>query len=184
VFPSLDIWPQLESWWLAHTAGANTPNWDIAASCTIDGKPSLILVEAKAHVSELSDAGKPLKTGASSRSRENHERIDAAINEASEALGGARHGVTLNRDHSYQLANRLAFSWRLASWGVPVVLVYLGFTGDQNIADVGEPIRDEAHWLKVFGDHLESIAPRSWINSRIDTSAAPFWLLARSRPIA
>ena len=183
VYPDLDIWPKLESWWLQHTAGANTPNWDIALSCTIEGQPSLVLVEAKAHVSELSSAGKSLKPDVSSRSRENHERIDAAIKEASEALGGSRRGVRLSRDHSYQLANRMAFSWRLASWGMPVVLVYLGFTGDQNMADVGEPIRDDAHWQKVFGDHLEEIAPREWINSRVETTAAPFWLLARSRPM-
>ena len=44
------VWTQLENWWLAHPKGANTPNWDIALGCEIEGKPGLILVEAGARV--------------------------------------------------------------------------------------------------------------------------------------
>lgn len=183
-YPDLPIWAKLEAWWLSHAAGANTPNWDIALSCQIDGRSGLVLVEAKANVPELSDAGKPLASDASVRSRENHERIGAAIAEASSALGGPPIGVRLSRDHSYQLSNRLAFAWRLASWGMPIALVYLGFTGDTGIADVGEPIRDDAHWRTLFTEHLASRAPREWVNRRIETEAAPFWVLARSRPVA
>ena len=29
---------QLQSWWLAVSRGANTPNWDIASRCRINGK--------------------------------------------------------------------------------------------------------------------------------------------------
>ena len=44
----------LKSWWLAVTShNPMTPNWDIASSCTIDGKRGLLLVEAKAHEKEL-----------------------------------------------------------------------------------------------------------------------------------
>jgi hypothetical protein len=183
-YPQLSLWPKLESWWLAHTAGANTPNWDLALSCRIEGSPGLVLVEAKANVPELSSAGKPLDENATERSRENHARIGAAITEASIALGGPDRGVRLSRDHSYQLSNRLAFAWRLASWGLPVVLIYLGFTGDADIADVGEPLRDHGHWDKIFSDHLFTVAPREWVNSRIETDGAPFWLLARTLPVA
>ena len=48
-----EIKEQLRCWWLAAKGRANTPNWDIASTCTIKGKPGLLLVEAKAHVSEL-----------------------------------------------------------------------------------------------------------------------------------
>ncbi len=43
----------LRKWWLVHERGANTPNWDIAAGCEIEGKTGVILVEAKANVPEL-----------------------------------------------------------------------------------------------------------------------------------
>jgi hypothetical protein len=35
----------------------------------------------------------------------------------------------ISRDNRYQMSNRFAWSWKLASVGVPVVLVYLGFVG-------------------------------------------------------
>jgi hypothetical protein len=62
VRPGVDVWRELRAWWLAHERGAMTPNWDIAVSCEIEDRPSLILVEAKAHVNELSDSRKPLST--------------------------------------------------------------------------------------------------------------------------
>ena len=46
------------AWWLAVRRRVNTPNWDIASTCTIENRPGLILVEAKAHSAELSGAGK------------------------------------------------------------------------------------------------------------------------------
>ena len=48
---------QLRDWWLAVKGGANTPNWDLASTCRVEGKRGLLLVEAKAHTRELSDAG-------------------------------------------------------------------------------------------------------------------------------
>lgn len=54
--------------------------------------------------------------------------------------------MTISRDSHYQFANRLGFAWKLASIGVPTVLVYLGFTGDDGIIDRGEPLRDADHW--------------------------------------
>jgi hypothetical protein len=183
-YPESPVWPKLESWWLRHTAGANTPNWDIALACRIEGTPGLVLVEAKANVPELSDAAKSLASNASANSQENHQRITAALAEASEALGGASSGVRLSVAHSYQLSNRLAFAWRLASWGLPVALVYLGFTGDEEIRSVGEPLRDNAHWNEVFASHLEAVAPRAWVNQRLTTDSSPFWVLARSMPVS
>ena len=50
------------------------------SSCTIEGVEGLILVEAKAHGTELKSDGK------SPGDKENHEQIGAAINEANTAL--------------------------------------------------------------------------------------------------
>ena len=98
---------QLRDWWLAVPKGANTPNWDLAATCRIEGRKGLLLVEAKAHVNELSDAGK--SKPARENSRRNHKRIGSAIEEARTGLAlvsGGSWGIS--RDRCYQLSNRFA----------------------------------------------------------------------------
>ena len=107
--------------------------------CRIDERPGLLLVEAKANWAELSIAGKQLKPNASRKSWENHKRIGAAIGEACDAWQQIHPRVMIARDSHYQLANRLA--WTLVTLGIPVVLLYLGFTGDEGIRDVGEPFQ-------------------------------------------
>src|SRR2546422_856641 len=41
VLPGVQLWSSLRTWWLAHEQGANTPNWDIALSCEVEGRPGL-----------------------------------------------------------------------------------------------------------------------------------------------
>ena len=79
-YPDHSACRTLKDWWLVHPARANTPNWDIAVSCEIEGRPGLLLVEAKANVPELGVAGKPLavKVQASTNSMANHERSGSA----------------------------------------------------------------------------------------------------------
>ena len=96
--PELRQW--LQHWWLAVPKGANTPNWDLAATCRIEGRKGLLLVEAKAHTNELSDAGK--LTPAKENSRRNHKRIGSAIEGARtglELLSGGSWGIS--RDACY-----------------------------------------------------------------------------------
>jgi hypothetical protein len=79
----------LASWWLAPASReAKTPNFDIASSCTIEDKPGLLLVEAKAHDTELNNeaAGRILKADSSTNRRLSHARIGAAIDEARTGL--------------------------------------------------------------------------------------------------
>jgi hypothetical protein len=38
----------LVKWWLAVPEGARVPHWDIASTCTVEGKSGLLLIEAKA----------------------------------------------------------------------------------------------------------------------------------------
>ena len=68
--PNESAWTALRTWWLAHEEGANTPNWDIALSCEIEGRSGLVLVEAKAHVPELSPSPKRSTRGVSSEPRQ------------------------------------------------------------------------------------------------------------------
>ena len=109
-FPGHPAWRELTTWWLSHSAGANTANWDIAASCDVEGKPGLILVEAKANIPELGRAGKPISPDASKNSQENHERIGHAIAEARTGLSTVKLGIAISHASQYQRSNRLAFA--------------------------------------------------------------------------
>lgn len=175
-----DVWHKIQDWWLVHKARANTPNWDIAATCEIEGRSSLVLVEAKANWQELKTDGKPLRQDASIKSRENHDRIGSAIAEACRGWRLLDPGLSINRDSHYQFANRLAFTWKLATLGLPVVLVYLGFTGDEGIADAGRPFEDDADWQKAFTAHASPIISPSLFEQRLEIEGVPVWLLSRS----
>lgn len=182
VVPDYD-WKSLGNWWLAKPKGANTPNWDIALGCDIGGKPGLILVEAKAHERELDERGKEEREDASPNSRENHRRIAEAISEAQRDLRarGCLEGITISHERAYQLANRIAFAWRLASTGIPVVLLYLGFIDDKEIANAGKPFESSAHWHHHVREHL-GLTGDEMVSIECQTAKERFWLLSRARP--
>jgi hypothetical protein len=49
-----DVREKLKRWWLSVPSNnPRTPNWDIASTCTIEGKTGILLIEAKAHDQEL-----------------------------------------------------------------------------------------------------------------------------------
>ena len=147
---------QLGSWWLAVPKGANTPNWDIASTCSIQDRKGLVLVEAKAHANELDTEGKRQKGN-----EKNHERIGQAIDEANHALRSATscRSWNLSRDCCYQLSNRFAWAWKLASLGVPAILLYLGCLNAQDMADDGPLFRSEAEWEGIFRKHCKCMVP-------------------------
>ena len=177
---SLEInWDDLRGWWLAESGRGNVPNWDLVANCSIDGRDGLVLVEAKANEGELSSAGKR-SPGSTADSEDNHERIKAAIEEARGALVERLPGLAISRDRAYQFSNRIAHAWWLASRGVPVVLLYLGFTGDDRIADVGEPFADVEAWQRHFEDKIRDIFPISELGKPIDCGPAAFRVVARA----
>lgn len=178
----------LRSWWLAvpHPR-ANTPNWDIASTCSIDSKKGMLLIEAKAHDEELrsEEAGKTPNPAATENSHRNHKQIGTRIQEASIGLMEAT-GLqwALSRDTHYQMSNRFTWAWKLTELGVPVVLVYLGFLNADEMADRGEPIRSETDWQRLVKAHSEPLFPatvwdRNWeINGQgfvplIKTAAVP-----------
>ena len=171
----------LNDWWLKHTKGANTPNWDFVSTCFIRDEPGLVLIEAKAHEFELSDEGKTLESTASSNSRDNHEKIGKAIAEANEQLSLAAQskGFNISRDTCYQLSNRFAFSWKLASLGIPVVLIYLGFI---NAKEMGHKyFKNHNHWEKFLLSHSEGIIPKTvWNSNMLKINGVPVYPLIRS----
>ncbi len=154
---------ELTDWWITSSEKANTPNWDIASTCIVGGKVGLLLVEAKAHYAELKKDGKPLASDATSGSKRNHEKIGRAVCEASSELEKAICGWNLRCDSHYQLANRFAWAWKMASMNVPVLLVYLGFLNAEEMSDQGEPFVDCADWSRVVLDHSRNIVPeKAW----------------------
>lgn len=81
--------------------------------------------------------------------------------------------------------NRIAFGWKLASLGIPTVLVYLGFTGDTGIADVGEPFTSDEHWQTAFHDDVRGVCrqPDRVQQRPLQGSRAPLWILSGSRRV-
>ena len=194
VLPNHPVWDELRRWWLRHPKGANTPNWDLAVTCQIEERPGIVLVEAKANVPELSEAGKaPAREGVGrglrsvprseesiQRSADNAQQISAAIDSARSALEPQLPGISIRWDRHYQLSNRLAFAWKLASNGIPTVLLYLGFTGDTGMRAL---LRDEAEWQALFRRHLAAVCPSGITEKPIRTGAAEFWVLCRARRV-
>jgi len=175
---------EIKRWWLIHSQGSKLPTWDLVVTCKDrNGTPGLILVEAKAHGSELPTAGKSVAkrklADEQARSDANHQRIGEAIREASAALQEAVPGIALSRDANYQFSNRIAFAWKLGTMGIPVVLVYLGYLNDTVINPLAS-LKSQKDWTNWFQTHTQSQYPISHVEREIPTSHAPFWLLVRS----
>lgn len=168
----------LIDWWLEKPAGANLPNWDIASTCTIERMKGLILVEAKAHDKELSEAPKSLPT--TTNGQMNHKRIGIAIDEANAGLNEVIKGWSLSRDSHYQLSNRFAWAWKLVTLDVPVVLVYLGFLNAVEMCDQGRPFDDNRVWDSCIRNHAKNIVPDDAWGKRLEINGTPFWFLIRS----
>ena len=174
---------QLREWWLEYPDGAKTPNWDLVVACEIEGTPGLILVEAKANVAELKLDGKSEPNSLESRSGRNHLRIRSAIAQARSGLEDAGVPMQIAVGTHYQLANRIAFTWKLATLGIPTVLVYLGFTGDSGISDVGLPLGGHRHWQEVLLEHAAPVVPEQFWGRRINVGNTSMWPLIRSLPV-
>ena len=182
-FLSDGLGEQVEGWWLKVRPGANTPNWDIASTCEIQGRDGLMLVEAKAHANELSRGGK--SEPETPNGCENHEQIGAAIQEANAALNGILSGWSLSRDSHYQLSNRFAWAWKVASLGVPVLLVYLGFLNADEMSDHGKPFDSADDWEGAVRTHSAGTVPdQVWGGNPLDVGGTPLRALIRSEQIA
>lgn len=170
---------RLREFWLSSgNTAARLPTWDLAATCEIQGKRGLILVEAKAHTQELDDRGKRFD-GYSDAA--NHHSIGAAIHAANVDLNRRIPQWNLARDHHYQLSNRFAWAWKLADLGVPVVLVFLGILDAQEM-DRGErrSFATHAEWQTTMANHTAGVVPSEAWDKRISVGAANVLPLIRS----
>lgn len=168
---------QLQSWWLAVARGANTPNWDIASTCHIQGKQGLILIEAKAHETELTEPN-----NCNSKNPKNFQRIGKAISEANGYLQQKTEGDwDLSLCGHYQLSNRFAWSWKLTSLGVPIVLVYLGFL---DACDMDSPsttlFNSNTEWKSVLKTYCKDKIDNACWEQRLHFNDTPFIPVIRS----
>ncbi|MCI0775610.1 MAG: hypothetical protein J4O01_03980 [Chloroflexi bacterium] len=169
----------IQTWWLAVSRNANTPNWDIVSTCTIDGQPGLVLVEAKAHVAELGSAGKSAPK--SPNGWKNLERITIAMAEANRELNDVIPGFSLTVESHYQLCNRFAWSWKIASMGVPVILVYLGFLNADDMAERGQTtFKSDSEWDEAVRDYGSGIVPDEAWTKKLDIDGTPFIPIIRA----
>jgi hypothetical protein len=179
--PDVIDWKIVNNWWPGHPA--KSPQWDLLITCMHGGREGLVLVEAKAHEAELHWEGKELAKDASNDSIRNHRQIGACISGACQSLNEKLAGFNMGRDSHYQLANRIAFAWKLAQCGLPAVLLYLGFTGDESMANVGIPFRDGDHWQRLMGAYMHGVLPLSLPGMRLDFAGTPLVMLVKSLPI-
>ena len=120
------------------------------------------MIEAKAHHGELQkeECGKALTSPVSANSMRNHVRIGACLDEASIALASKTgRPWALSRDHHYQMSNRFAWAWKLTELSVPVVLVYLGFLGCEDMATDSAIIASDGEWKQLVRAHAAPVAP-------------------------
>ena len=169
-----DIRERLTGWWLVNRRNANTPNWDIVSTCTVEGRQGLILVEAKAHDKEAKREGK------GRGDEENHEQIGTAIRDANSGLNSICSGWAITRDSHYQLCNRFAWAWKIASLGVPVILIYLGFLQADEMSRCGKPFVSDSEWRSAVLNHGAKLVPENAWERRLQTTRAPLWALIRS----
>lgn len=156
---------EISNWWLAiRHPNANTPNWDIVSQATIGDREGLVLVEAKAHDKELTkeEAGKLIDAKASQDSCSNHDGIGKCVDEASRALSLAT-GLNwhLSSNSHYQMSNRFAWSWKVTTMGMPVVLVYLGFLNADEMQDRGLPFDNHEQWKQLVESQSQTLFPNA-----------------------
>jgi hypothetical protein len=169
----------LSGWWL----GSRPPSWDLLSTCKVGDRNGVLLVEAKAHEGECQYEGKELEPWAPIRSKRNHQQIDLCLKEAEDGLNAACDGVfRLSTDSHYQLANRVAHMWKLASCGLPVVLLYLGFTGDTSFKR--DCLVDADHWQRVMGAYMKGVVPLAFPRRAVQLeNGGSIQMLIKSLPI-
>jgi hypothetical protein len=172
-FLELEQRENASNWWLAVRSNANTPNWDIVSTCSVNHHKGLVLIEAKAHADELNP-----NDSCGAKNQENRQRISAAISDVSRKLG---QDWNLSPNRRYQLSNRFAWAWKIAEMGVPVILVYLGFL---NAREMLSPFASHNEWERCLREYAEGTVPdRVWREGPIVIGGTPMKPIIRSADV-
>ncbi len=182
---------QLKDWWIAPgLMKVRTPVWDLVSTCHLDGAPGLLLVEAKAHVSELNS------DPCTAAEKRNIAQMRAALDEATEKwndLLGAfadargykpRTWFDLTPTCHFELGCRLAFALKIAEMGIPVALVYLGFLDADELEDQNCIVfRSEEQWRHFVLEKTKKPAPEELWDETFDVGGTPLSVLIRSASV-
>jgi len=90
-------------------------------------------------------------------------------------------GFNLMANSHYQLSNRFAFAWKLATMKIPVILVYLGFLDADEMS--GRKLRDHAQWRKCVVDRSKGVIPAEAWDRTFDIDGTPLTVLIRSAKV-
>ncbi len=151
-------------WWIAFKG--TRPTWDLICHLNFDGKPGLLLVEAKAHVGEMGEKNsKSAVDEKNDRSVANDLSIRLRLAETNLGLNALGLGsFHLSADHDYQLSNRIAYLHKLANDGVPTVLMYLGWIGSPDWTT--DPFTTESTWDEAVKGHFERVGFWEFVGSK------------------
>jgi len=179
----------LINWWLAVPKAGRVPHWDIASTCTIEGRSGLLLVEAKAHDQELikEDAGKKREKVESVDSLRNRAQIDSCMHRANISLTSETKLLwSLSIEHHYQLSNRFAWAWKLTELGIPIILVYLGFLNAEEMYDQGVPFSEHMRWENLVKSQSTALFPEDVWNNRWKVLGQPLipLIISSEQPLA
>jgi hypothetical protein len=166
-------------WWIAFRG--SRPTWDLICHLDCEDKPGLLLIEAKAHVSEMGEKNsKGAVDQANDRSIANDLSIRLRLAESNLKLNSLGLGdFDLSADHDYQLSNRVAYLHRLASDGVPTILMYLGWVGSTDWKN--DPFDTSAAWEQAVNSHFKRVGPLSFIGQKRQLfNGTPFQMIVRS----
>jgi hypothetical protein len=173
----------LSDWWLPIGRREKGVTWDLLSTCLVNQRRGLLLVEAKAHEDEIDFTGKELERDASIQSRKNHDHIGQRLAETTAQLDERVDGIVqLSLLSHYQLANRIAWAWKLAECGIPTVLLYLGFLGDSYFR--ADYFRNHDHFQRIMGAYMNGVIPLSLPGKRIaGTGDASLQIVVESIPV-
>ena len=110
--------------------------------------------------------------------RTNSAFVGTARTNANTGLGSE---WSLTPDRCYQLGNRFAWAWKIASLGVPVVLVYLGFL---NANEMPTPFSGHSGWERCLLRYADGCVPRNvWTTDSINVSGTSLIPIIRSADV-
>ena len=109
----------------------------------------------------------------------NHEKIGKAISEAKEVLLDHCNNIAISRDSHYQLSNRIAYTWKLASIGIPTILLYLGFTEDPAWKD---QFKSDQMWNKTIQSYFSNVKAKGLLDKKhiVLANGVPAYFIADS----
>jgi hypothetical protein len=139
--------PARTTWTWLWPHGGTPITWDAVAKVKVNGSVEWLLVEAKAHLSELNsscgakeDWGRPLV-------RETLDRVK-------EALGADQSRDWM--DGCYQFCNRLAVIHHLVTHDAPAHMLWIYFTGDRLTGRRVCPANEHG-WREALGEQAKKV---------------------------